>query len=209
MPNKINPSLIANTQKELDEIFNKVKSYSNVFHVDVMDGKFVKNKSLLFDFKLPKGKFEYQTHLMVKNPREWIRKNSNKAFSITFHIESCKDKEVEETIKLIKSKKKKVGIAINPKTNVKKIAPHLKSIDLVLVMTVTPGKYGSKFIPSTIKKVKEIRKLNPKMKIGIDGGINDKTIKKVSKLKLDFIVSGSYLQKSKNIKNAFKVLKGS
>jgi ribulose-phosphate 3-epimerase len=175
MANHIIPGLIAKSQKEFGKRFKKVRSHSKVFHLDVMDGKFVKNKSLFFNFSLPKGKFKYEAHLMVKNQKEWIKKNSSKTSSIIFHIESCKNKEeVKETIKLIKSKKKKVGIAINPRTNMKKIAHYLKLIDSVLVMTVKPGKYGSEFQPNALKKIKEIRKLNSKVKIGIDGGIKDK-----------------------------------
>ena len=72
-------------------------------------------------------------------------------------------------------------------------------------MTVTPGKYGSKFQPSTLKKAKELRKLKPKIQIQIDGGINNKTIKK-AKSYADSFVSGSYIQNTENPKQAIKEL---
>jgi ribulose-phosphate 3-epimerase len=200
MKKEVIPSLIAKNQKELNERFSKIKSQFRICQLDVMDGKFVKNKSLMFNFKLPKGKFKYEAHLMVKNPKVWIIKNWKKADTIIFHIESTND--FKYLIKLIKSKKRKVGIAINPKTNVKKIIPFLNSIDMVLIMTVIPGKYGSKFLPNVLKKVKEIRKLKPKLNIEVDGGINNKTIARAKKAGANRFILGSYLQKSKNVKKA-------
>ena len=200
MKKEVIPSLIAKNQKELNERFSKIKSQFKIFQLDIMDGKFVKNKSLMFNFKLPKGKFKYEAHLMVKNPKVWIIKNWKKADTIIFHIESTNDSKY--LIKLIKSKKRKVGIAINPKTNVKKIIPFLNSIDMVLIMTVIPGKYGSKFLPNVLKKVKEIRKLKPKLNIEVDGGINNKTIARAKKAGANRFILGSYLQKSKNVKKA-------
>ena len=200
MKKEVIPSLIAKNQKELNERFSKIKSQFKIFQLDIMDGKFVKNKSLMFNFKLPKGKFKYEAHLMVKNPKVWIIKNWKKADTIIFHIESTNDSKY--LIKLIKSKKRKVGIAINPKTNVKKIIPFLNSIDMILIMTVTPGKYGSKFLPNVLKKVKEIRKLKPKLNIEVDGGINNKTIARAKKAGANRFILGSYLQKSKNVKKA-------
>ena len=207
MKKQIIPSLIAKSQKELDIRFRKVKNYSKIFHLDIMDGKFVKNKSLMFDFNLPRGK-KYIAHLMVSNPLGWIKKNWRKVEITIFHVESCKNEsKVKEIIKLIKSKKKKVGIAIIPKTSVKKIIPYLNSVDIVLIMTVVPGRYGSKFIPNTLKKVKELRKLKPKSDIRLDGGINLKTINLASKSGASSFVVGSYLQKSKDVKTSIKFLK--
>ena len=207
MKTAIIPSLIAKNQKEFDKIFGKVKSHSKIFQLDIMDGKFVKNKSLIFNFKLPKGK-KYEAHLMVKNPESWISRNWKKADLIIFHIESLKsNSKVREIIKLIKLKRKKIGIALNPTTKVKRIIPYLNSINMILVMTVIPGRYGSKFLPNTLKKVKEIRKLKPKLNIEVDGGINDKTIHQTKKAGATSFVIGSYLQKSEYVKTSFKFLK--
>lgn len=208
MKKQIIPSLIAKTQKELEKRFNKVRNYSKVFHLDIMDGKFVRNKSLFFDFKLEKKGFKYEAHLMIKNPESWIKKNWKKSDLIIFHIESLKDEaEVKNLIKLIKSKKRKAGISINPKTKIKKIINYLNLIDRVLIMTVNPGRYGSKFLPDNLKKVKEIRKLKPKLNIEIDGSVNLKTINRASKSTASSFVVGSFLQKSKNPKKSIEDLK--
>ena len=208
MKKQIIPSLIAKTQKELEKRFDGIKNYSRVFHLDIMDGKFVRNKSLFFDFELPKGKFRYEAHLMIKKPEKWIKKNWKKSNLIIFHIESCKNEsEVKNLIKLIKSKRKKVGISINPKTKVKKIIPYLSLVNMVLVMTVVPGKYGSKFLPDALKKVKDIRKLKPQLDIEVDGSINLKTINHAYRSGASSFVVGSFLQKSKNQKKAIEDLK--
>jgi len=172
-----------------------------------MDGKFVKNKSLMFNFKLPKRGLNYEAHLMVKNPRNWIKNNHKKVDTIIFHIETCKNENgVKELIKLVKLKRKKFGIAINPRTKVEKIKAFLVSINMVLVMTVNPGKYGAKFLPYTLKKIKELRKLKPRLNIEVDGGINDKTISLAKKSGANSFVVGSYLQKSKDVKKAIEKL---
>ena len=196
------PSIIAKSQKELDERISKIDS--NIYQLDFMDGKFVRNKSLMFEFKVPIGK-KYEAHLMVSNPEAWVSKNWEKVDTIIFHFESVKNPE--EMIRNIKSKKRNVGIAINPKTSVEKIKPFLDSVSLVLVMTVHPGRYGSKFLSRSLEKVKELRKLKPELNIEVDGGINDKTILRASKTGANGFVVGSYIQKSENPQKALKNLK--
>ena len=208
MKKTIIPSIIAKNQKEFISRINKVKKNSKLIQIDVMDGKFVKNKSLMFDFKLPKIKCKYEAHLMLKNPELWIKKNWKKFNAIIFHIESCEDgKQALNLINLIKNKKRKVGIALNPKTSISKIKPFLNKIDAVLIMSVYPGKYGAKFLPFVLKKINPIKKLKPRLNIEVDGGINLKTIKMVSDSGADSFVSGSFLQKSRKPKDALEKLK--
>jgi len=163
-----------------------------------MDKKFVKNSSLDFDFTLPKLKQKIEAHLMIKNPKEWIENNYKKVHTIIFHIESVKNPN--EIINLIKSKKKKAGIAIKPRTPLAKISRLIPKIDMITVMTVHPGKYGAPFLPSQLKKVAQLRKKYPRLIIEVDGGITDKTIPLAKKSGANYFISGSYLQKSKSIK---------
>jgi len=114
------PSIIAKNQKELHERLSNVYFFSK-FHLDVMDGKFVKNKSLQFNFKVPNYK-KFEAHLMVKNPITWIKKNSKKVNTIIVHYESD---NTLKAIDLIRKKKKRVGLAINPKTNLSNILEYL------------------------------------------------------------------------------------
>ena len=201
---QIVPSIIAKNQSELNRRIKKVTGLSKTLHLDVMDGIFVKNTSLLFDFKLPKN-IKFQAHLMVDNPLEWVEKNYSKIDSIVIHRESFKSvKDLKKSIKFVKRKKKSIGIAINPNTSLRKIYRILPYVDFVLIMTVLPGRYGSKFLPSTLKKISKLRHKNPSIKIGIDGGVSDKTANNFKEFQIDFFVIGSYFQKNRKPANALK-----
>jgi ribulose-phosphate 3-epimerase len=170
----------------------------------------------MFDFNLPmknnKGKFyQYEVHLMVNDPLNWIKKRKKyiDLFEIIIiHFESFKDKnEIFEVLNFLKSKKKRIGLAINPDTSVKEIKDLIYMFDLILIMTVKPGKYGAKFLPKMLEKVKEIRKINSKVKIEVDGGMNEKTITLSRKVGVNQFVVGSKLQNASNVREVYKTLK--
>lgn len=205
MKRVIIPSVIAKSQKEFEKIIKKVSSHVKWLQLDVMDGKFVRNFSISFDFKLPKTKCRYEAHLMVKNPEEWIEEHAKKVDVVIFHIKSTKNPA--RVIELIMKKRKKVGIALNPKIKIGEIKQYLNKVDMILFMTVYPGGYGAKFLPKMLGKVRELRKLKPRLQIEVDGGINIKTIKLASEAGANRFVVGSYLQKSRNVKKAIQALK--
>ena len=121
---------------------------------------------------------------------------------ITFHLEAT-DK-VNEIIDLIHSYGIKCGISIKPNTSVKELLPYLDKIELVLIMSVEPGKGGQKFMPIAIDKINELRKLNKNIIISVDGGINDETVRMVN---TDMVVSGSYVCMSDNFEKNIEILK--
>lgn len=205
MKKEIVASIIAKTQKELDSRIKKVKNHVSVIQLDIMDRTFLKNHSLDFEFLLKDTKCRTEAHLMIKDPEDWIEINAKNVNTVIFHIETTKNPK--KAIKLIKKKRKRAGIAINPRTKVSSIKKYLKDIDQVLVMTVNPGRYGAKFLPGTLKKVKELRKIDKKLDIEVDGGITPKTINKAALAGANRFVSGSYLQKSKDIRKAIIRLK--
>ncbi len=204
MRNKIIPALIAQNQRELDERFEKVRELSGEFHLDFMDGKFVRNKSLWFDFRLPQGR-KYSAHLLMKNPIMWIHKSLSKFNMVIVHAES---EGVDEAIEYVRKKRKKVGIAINPESSVREIERYLPRVDLVLVMSVHPGRYGARFLGRNLRKVRELRRLRRGLNIEVDGGINDKTISLVKLAGANRFVVGGYLQKAGDVKAAWRKLKG-
>lgn len=177
-------------------------------HIDVMDGKFVPKKEFpIEEIKtlLPLIKKKIDIHLMVENPENYIKElNYNNIEYITIHCEISSD--IEMLINTIKKKGYKVGIAISPKTKINKIKNFINIIDMVLIMSVTPGEGGQKFLKSTTKKLKEINKLNKNINISIDGGINSKTIKKVKKY-INIAVIGSYIINSNNYNETINNLK--
>ena len=202
---KIIPAVIAKNQDELEERINKVADFIDIIQLDFMDGKFVPNNSIDFDFKLPKTNCIFEAHLMIENPEKWIEKHFMKVDTILVHFESLKDPAA--VIKLIKSKNKKAGFVLNPETSLEKIEKYLESLAQVLIMTVNPGFYGSPFLPEMVDKISMLRKMKNDLDIEVDGGITPETIELVDKAGANMFVSGSYIVKSENIKESVDNLK--
>jgi ribulose-phosphate 3-epimerase len=204
MKKTIVPAIIAKSQGELEERIEKVRKHVSLFQLDVMDGRFVPNRSLDFDFVLA-GDLQFEAHLMVRHPDQWIADNCDKVDTVLAHIESCDDPE--RIIRLVKGKKR-VGFALNPESPITSITPYLDEIDQVLVMTVKPGFYGSPFLPKMLNKVTELRRLKPSLDIEVDGGINAKTISQVNDAGANMFVSGSYIVNADNVGKALQELRG-
>lgn len=171
-------------------------------HYDVMDGVFVPNISFGPDILKQINKISdlyLDVHLMIQSPQKYFDAFIEAgADSITFHME-CFD-SVEEglaAVKELKSKGCKAGITLRPNTDLSKIVPYLKHVDLVLIMSVEPGFGGQAFIPEMldrIAKVHEMRQLNSyQYLISVDGGINDRTGAKCRQKGADILVAGSYV----------------
>tara|TARA_Y100000310_G_scaffold344464_1_gene457374 strand:- start:1806 stop:2444 length:639 start_codon:yes stop_codon:yes gene_type:complete len=199
---KIIPSLIAETQEELDERINHIKDAAKWLQMDIMDKKFVPSSSIEFDFVLPNGVCKFEAHLMLEDPVTWINKHAHKVDTILVHIESCEDPEA--IIEMVKGKGKKMGFALRPETLVSTVEEYLDKIEEVLFMTVEPGFYGAKFLPETLDKVKELRAIDSKIDIEVDGGISPETIRLAFDAGANYFISGSYLIKSNNPKEAIK-----
>lgn len=211
MEKRILGAVIANEQGELDAIVSRLKDSVDWMQLDVMDGSFVPNKSLEFDFRLPETGNKYEAQLMVKDPGNWIRRNAEKFDSLLIHTECCRypSRGPERMLDLGRELCKKVGLALRPETPVETIKPFLDRVDEVLVMTVEPGAYGGMFQPPTLEKVRTLRKMNPELDIEVDGGIDDYTIRLAYEAGSNFFVSGSYLLKSDNVGQAVERLKRS
>lgn len=198
---------IAGSFLKIKDDINKIKELeknTDQIHFDIMDGIFTENKTDIEEIKIEK---DIDIHLMVKNIKSYVDKvlKYNPKY-ITFHLEATDN--IIEDINYIKDKKIKVGIAINPETDIENIYKYLDKVDLVLLMSVPPGKGGQKFIDITDKlsKLYNYRKENNlSFIIEVDGGINNETIKKVKKA--DVVVCGSYITDSKDYKEKVKLLK--
>lgn len=208
---KVSVSILSNTLKPLDIVKELDKTNADAIHIDIMDGKFVDNKTWTTSeiIKLTKySNLPLDVHLMVNNPSKYIEDyamlNTN---NITFHYEAVKD--VNKVINEIKDYGLKVGIAVNPDTDVKNIYDYLSNIDIVLIMSVYPGKSGQVFINETLDKIKELKDYivnnNFKTLISVDGGINDETGKLCKEAGTDILVSASYIHN--DIKNNIDKLK--
>ena len=202
---KVYPAILTDDIQDFNEKLGKVK-FAKCIQIDIMDGRFVRNKSITAkDLKKIKINKKVEYHLMIQNPEEKIDEFlSLRPYSIIFHYEACK--KIDYLIGKIKSRKIRVGLAINPETKVEKISPYLKKIDSVLIMTVHPGFSGGKFIQSSLHKIKKLRK-KTKIPIEVDGHIDDKTSKLVKNAGANVLISSTYIFKNNPEQAYLRLLK--
>ena len=213
---RISPSILCldyNNDIVLKLALEKIEnSGANMVHLDVMDGKFVENKT--FDHKLV-DKIKDMTnlmldvHLMIENPASKINDYAKAgADIITVHYEACDN--LEETLKLIKSKNILAGVAISPKTPALKLKDILDTglVDIVTVMGVKPGASGQTIIPGSAEKIAEIRDMNKRVYIQIDGGVTLKNSSILRRMGANIIVSSKAIFEAKNMRKAMKTLRG-
>jgi ribulose-phosphate 3-epimerase len=194
------PAVLERNPSELRKKVKIAESLSNRIQIDVADGKFVKNKTVgISELKRIKSKSKIEFHLMVQKPAKYIETLSKNADIIAVHC------EIPNFEGFMKGKVK--AVAINPTTTVKKLLPVIKQIKKVIVLTVAPGWQGRKFYPPALKKIKQIRKMNKKIIIQVDGGINEKTIRLAEKAGADEFVVGSAIVKSKNPRKMYELLR--
>jgi ribulose-phosphate 3-epimerase len=184
------PAIIAGDQGQLDERLDRVTGFAGHIMLDVMDGGFVPSRSLDFDYKLPKGP-RYQAHLMVEDPLRRISRLVGKAETAIIHVEAVED--IPEAIKVTGDHGLGTFLAINPDTPVDAVAPHLSKLDGVLVMTVQPGRYGSRFLPRCLRKVEALRAMDGELVIEADGGMNPETAAMAVERGADVVAAGSYI----------------
>lgn len=202
---KVSTSILTcNNRIQATEELNKTNT--DYIHIDYMDGIFVDNKEFTIEEIKTLSKIstkKLDIHIMAENPEPIIQelKGLNIEY-ITIHYEI--NKPLNKIINLIHNQGYKCGISIKPKTNPKNIIEYLKKIDLVLIMSVEPGKGGQKFIPDVLNKIKELKQNN--LIIEIDGGINDKNIEELKNI-VDIVVVGSYITNSSDYNKQINNLK--
>ena len=202
---QISPSILSANFSQLgNEIKRLEDGGADMIHVDVMDGHFVPNltigppaiKALRNYTKLP-----FDVHLMISPVHKYIKDYANAgADIITIHPEATDN--LVNSINHIKELKKKVGVSLNPDTEIDVIINLLDQIDLVLIMSVFPGFGGQKFIPEVVKKIEELNKIkiekNLKYDIEVDGGINFSNSKIILNAGANILVSGTTIFKENN-----------
>jgi len=173
---KIAPSILSADKSRINEEIREIEKYSDLVHVDIMDGVFVPPVTVDASFvRTIKTKVPLDIHLMVHEPSDSYLRNfiDSGAYSITIHEEACRNPLHQ--IDFIKKNGVRAAISIKPNTPLERIKKYLDKVDMVLIMTVEPGWAGQKFIESTTPKIKELRKLRPKLDIEVDGGISPLT----------------------------------
>ena len=207
---KIAASILNIKQPIVEEVTKLSNLDIDYLHLDVMDGIFVENKTFTYEEFYNITRFSSKpkdVHLMVSDVKKHIDEFSkmNPEF-ITFHYEAVS--EVGSVINYIHEKGIKVGLSIKPATDISEIVDYLDYVDLVLVMSVEPGRGGQTFIEDSIKKIDALYNLREKQGynylIEVDGGINNETIKLCNKA--DIAVVGSYITKQ-NYEEAIESLR--
>ena len=202
---KIAPSILSADLSKVNQEIKEIEKYADLIHVDIMDGIFVTPTTVDSNFvKTIHTKLPLDVHLMVHEPSESYIKDfiDAGAYSITIHQEACQDSAKQ--INFIKRGNTKAAISIKPKTPLDKIKKYLDLVDMILIMAVEPGYAGQKFIESTMTKVRELRKLRPKMDIEVDGGINPYTARTAFEAGSNVFVAGTSIFGKKDRVGAIK-----
>lgn len=210
----LTPSILAANFANLEaDIKAAERGGADYFHLDIMDGHFVPNISFgPWVAKIMKTitDLPLDAHLMITNPREYIPKFLDAGVKLIYpHIEASYD--VYRTVQMIKDHGGRAGITLNPATHVSMVEGVLDLIDSVLVMSVCPGFGGQEFIPSTMKKIADLRTLldeqKPSIRIAVDGGVTLENIQDLRKAGADFFIAGSAVFKAPDIEQRVRDMK--
>ncbi len=204
---RIIPTVFSHNKREFYERLSKLTKIANSLQIDIMDGKFVPAKSVSLQQipSLKKYRNSFEAHLMVKNPSKYIKSLKNKGFKkIIFHINA------DDNVKVIaeaRKNKMKVFLALNPEDKIEESCYLFQLVDGILLMGVHPGREHQKLINSTFSKVREIRKIDDKLDIQIDGGVNPSNASRLYVSGANILNTGSFVSDSENPKKALAELK--
>jgi ribulose-phosphate 3-epimerase len=208
------PSLLASNFLRLEDECKMInESEGDWLHLDVMDGRFVPNIS----FGLPVIEKKRQAtskicdvHLMIVEPEKFAEDFKKAgADQLTVHVEACP--HLHRNIQQIKSLGMKAGVALNPHTPISSIEEVLADIDTVLIMSVNPGFGAQKFIPHSLKKIGQLRRLIDSQKVSamieVDGGVTLENAQQLVDAGVDILVAGNTVFQSKDPKATIAALK--
>ena len=211
---KVAPSILSADFTDLKNEIEKVeKAGADYLHVDIMDGMFVPNitfgQGMVSAIKRV-ASVPLDVHLMIEKPERYIEEFAAAgADIITVHLEATV--HLNRTLQQIKDCGVKAAVSINPHTPIENIINVLDMVDMVLIMTINPGFSGQKFIENTLEKITQLKKIIDEkgynIDIEVDGGINEKTAKKVVAAGANVLVAGSFVYGATDTKKAIQLLK--
>lgn len=216
---EVSTSLLNLSEEDyVHSFYNLETAKTDYFHIDVMDGKFVKNDTSkrMKEYSMALShitQLGLDVHLMVEDVEQYIDSYVElNPRILTFHIEAVKEKQrILDIIEDLKRNDIRVGIAINPSTSIDEIKEYLPFIHMVLIMSVVPGEGGQSFIPETALKISNLKKYldenNLDLDIEVDGGINEKTAVIAAEAGANILVAGVYIINSEEPKEAIAKLK--
>lgn len=197
---EIIPAIIAKDLEDLKNKIDLVKNHTTWIQLDIMDGKFVENKTWNEPEELKSvdfGTTKYEVHLMAEESKEdvekWLKSDVSR---ILVHIESQAD--FKQLAKVVHAENKQFGLVLNPDTPLSVLENFKDALDVVQLMSVYPGKYGAEFVPEVLEKGREFKKLYPQIPLSIDGGVNEKTLSEIIKAGFNRVAVGSAIFESRD-----------
>jgi ribulose-phosphate 3-epimerase len=213
-PPLIAPSILSADFGRLAEAVQMVEAAgADWIHVDVMDGHFVPNLTVgppMVEALRKVTSLPLDVHLMMTNPDAFIPEFVEAGADIlTVHIEACP--HLHRTVQSIKERNVKAGVTLNPATSATTLEEILNDADVVLVMSVSPGFGGQKFIPSSLDKIRRIRNMMAEARssalLEVDGGINLENVASIMKAGANVLVAGSAIFGSDNIPETIRQMR--
>ena len=195
---RIAPSILSADFVRLKEEIQAVEAAgADYLHIDVMDGHFVPNITIgppVVAAVRKVTRLPLDVHLMIENPDQYIPEFAKAGATIlSVHQEACP--HLNRTINLIKEYGLIPAVVLNPSTPISTLEDILEEVDMVMIMSVNPGFGGQKFIPGTIKKIRNLKRMirerGLKIDIEIDGGVTPKNVGQVCEAGADVVVAGS------------------
>jgi len=211
---RIAPSILSADFGRLKEEVQAVEAAgADYIHIDVMDGHFVPNITIgpvVVEAVRKITKLPLDVHLMIENPDRYIPDFAQAGANIlAVHFEVCPN--LRHTVTLIRDHSVKPAVVINPSTSVALLDQILEEVDMVLVMSVNPGFGGQKFIPSSVNKIQELKRMinqkGLKVDIEIDGGITPENVALVCKAGADVVVAGSAVFHTKDYRKTIALFR--
>lgn len=207
------PSLLAADFTCLEREIRRIEEAGvEVLHIDVMDGHFVPNLTFgppIVEALRKITKMHFDVHLMLDNPEKFLIPFANAgADGLTIHLEVYP--EPEEILERIGALGKVRGLSFNPDMPVERLAGHLDKVDRLLLMSVFPGFGGQKFIPASLDRLRECKKLigNRKIELEIDGGVTTENAQAVREAGATLIVAGTSTFRAPDIRAAVRTIAG-
>ena len=204
------PAILTDSSIKFKELVRKLEPYTTRIHVDIADGVFVPNKTIVGyeELKEVESAVKFDVHLMVQKPqdiiKEWFFTHVDR-----FLIQAESQTDLGAIIEEIHKNDRKVGLVLNPETEIEKIKEFIGKIDYIQFMTIHPGFQGSEFLDEVVGKIASFHKEYPEVSILVDGGVTPGTAPKLVMAGVSTLISGSYIVNSSNVKNSIEELKES
>ena len=207
------PSILNADFTNLGEALRAVEPYSDIIHLDVMDGHFVPNITfgpVLVEAVKRTTRVPIECHLMIYNPPEWVEVFAEAgADRIAFHLRSCRD--VESVVRSIRGVGCSPGLAVSPEVPLTELTPFLATVDFVIIMCVYPGFGGQKLMPEMLERVGEVKRrasdYDVDIEVEVDGGVKVHNLARILAAGTDTVVVGSSIFDGGNVAGAAKEIR--